>query len=285
MNTPLRILIASAACAGALSAQSITLLNDTFTDAGRTDGTDAQDTAWYAAGTGTSLSVSVDGVSGSSALQYNIPGGFHRILGGMTSHDLLVGEAMTLRFDLRVISAAANVNNAFRFGVFNSQGTRQVDDFFGSSPTFNGRVGDAGYYATINGTTAIGGLGFFREVDTDGSPVAGPDVALINTANSTALGAAYNTLAFTITRTTATSIVGTFSYNGGSPLALGTSAGAPVTTLFDTVYFSVGSNTGGITNMFIDNVNVSVIPEPSTFAALAGLLALGGAILRRRKSP
>ncbi|MDQ8206779.1 PEP-CTERM sorting domain-containing protein [Coraliomargarita sp. SDUM461003] len=35
-------------------------------------------------------------------------------------------------------------------------------------------------------------------------------------------------------------------------------------------------------SFYLDNVTVTAIPEPSTFASLAGLLALGAAVIRRR---
>jgi hypothetical protein len=49
--------------------------------------------------------------------------------------------------------------------------------------------------------------------------------------------------------------------------------------------FSFAGRTGsGYQNVFIDDLQVSTVPEPSAYAALAGLLALGFAALRRRVS-
>lgn len=46
--------------------------------------------------------------------------------------------------------------------------------------------------------------------------------------------------------------------------------------------FRIQPGLGGMTNVLIDNVTVPV-PEPATYAALAGALALGVVLLRRRK--
>lgn len=51
--------------------------------------------------------------------------------------------------------------------------------------------------------------------------------------------------------------------------------------LSDTAYFRVSSNDTFTT---IDNVGIGAVPEPSSFAALAGALALGFVALRRRRA-
>lgn len=43
------------------------------------------------------------------------------------------------------------------------------------------------------------------------------------------------------------------------------------------------NNIAGSTQLLTDNWQVSVIPEPATYAFLAGILALGGALVRRRR--
>lgn len=80
----------------------------------------------------------------------------------------------------------------------------------------------------------------------------------------------------------------TFTYNGGSSYSytFGTGSGnnftasADISNLDGVQFFSV--NQGGGENMGINNL--SVVPEPSTYALLAlGAVALGGYVARRRR--
>lgn len=47
--------------------------------------------------------------------------------------------------------------------------------------------------------------------------------------------------------------------------------------------FGNGAGTGANAHVAVDNITITAIPEPSSFAAFAGLAALGGAALRRRR--
>jgi hypothetical protein len=51
-----------------------------------------------------------------------------------------------------------------------------------------------------------------------------------------------------------------------------------------TVIFTDISGSNPNSDLFLDNVSVSVVPEPSTFAALVGLSVLGYAVYRRNKT-
>jgi len=69
--------------------------------------------------------------------------------------------------------------------------------------------------------------------------------------------------------------------NPANTFTYAVTAASPVTLAFDTIAFA---NTTG-TDMVIDNVKVEyfAIPEPSTFAALAGALVLFASVLYRRR--
>jgi hypothetical protein len=63
-------------------------------------------------------------------------------------------------------------------------------------------------------------------------------------------------------------------------------SGAAATNGFFFEVFGSSNAAAAITSgsMFADNFSVSAIPEPSTYAAMAGAAALGLAFWRRRKS-
>lgn len=94
---------------------------------------------------------------------------------------------------------------------------------------------------------------------------------------------AYTTLTTTITKTatlnefTVTGSLGGFDLGSTTITDAGLYSAATVYTL---VFFAGQSNTGGIG---LDNLTVAV-PEPGTYALLAGMLALGAVMIRRRRS-
>jgi hypothetical protein len=289
MNTslPFTVRVISGACLSAFlglssAVQAQVLVNDTFADGGRTNGADAADIAFFSVGSPTTFAVQNDAVSGSNALRYT-NGGFAQFVGFFNATTLSVGSSIKLSFDIRAVGTTSNVSNAFRFGFFNSQGTQQVDDNAGSSPTFNGRVGDAGYFVGINPTAIAGGIASFSETDTSGFTLGGSEIAGINTGTSIALNSGYTNVALSLTRASATSMVLTFIYNGGAPISIGTQSGTLTATTFDAIYLGSGSSTGGLQDVYIDNITVSAIPEPSTYAAIAGALVLAQVGFVRRR--
>lgn len=90
-----------------------------------------------------------------------------------------------------------------------------------------------------------------------------------------------------ISNSTSTFSTGSSSYTFSSPttdnksisltgLGINTSSSIYLRWNFDTT----GSNSQGLG---LDNVSVTAIPEPSTYAAIAGVLALGGVMWHRRR--
>ncbi|MGC9452642.1 MAG: PEP-CTERM sorting domain-containing protein [Oceanipulchritudo sp.] len=57
-------------------------------------------------------------------------------------------------------------------------------------------------------------------------------------------------------------------------------------TLGDKIWVTIESSSpgtaGNVSQMLVDDVNITVVPEPSTYALFAGLLALGCIVYRRR---
>jgi hypothetical protein len=69
---------------------------------------------------------------------------------------------------------------------------------------------------------------------------------------------------------------------GGATVFSNVSTGSFVPTIGDS--FAFNAQTGGsMQDAFIDNVSVTAIPEPSTFAAIAGAAMLGMAVCQRRR--
>jgi len=275
------MLVTSIVLAASVPAMATVLVSDPFTDGGRTDGADALDIAWWqTGGTGplAMFAVQNDPSTSSNALFRDPNAGFSSFIGffGATAQSLAVGDSISLSFDVRFTTLPANQNNAFRFGLYNSQGTQQLDDAPGSTPTFNGRVGDAGYYAGLNFGAATNTSAFFREVDTGGVLVGGADVVGVGSNfASVVVDLLPHNLRLIVSRT-AVGLDLSYSYDNGTPVVR--SDTTPITTAFDTIVIGQGN---AVNPFYIDNVNVvyTPIPEPTLATVLLGTACLA---LRRR---
>ncbi len=277
------MLVTSIVLAASVPAMAAVLVNDTFSDGGRTNGADALDIAWWqTGGTGplAMFAVQNDPSTSSNALFRDPNAGFSSFIGffGATAQSLAVGDSISLSFDVRFTTLPANQNNAFRFGLYNSQGTRQLDDAAGSTPSFNGRVGDAGYYAGLNFGIGTNSSAFFREVDTGGVLVGGTEVVGVGSNfASVVVDLLPHNLRLIVSRT-AVGLDLSYSYDNGTPVVR--SDTTPITTAFDTIVIGQGS---AVNPFYIDNVNVvyTPIPEPTTAAVLLGMACI---VLRRRSN-
>jgi len=275
------MLVTSIVLAASVPAMATVLVSDPFTDGGRTNGADALDIAWWqTGGTGplAMFAVQNDPSTSSNALFRDPNGGFSSFIGffGATAQSLAVGDSISLSFDVRFTTLPPATNNTFRFGLYNSQGTQQLDDAPGSTPTFNGRVGDAGYYAGLNFGTASNLSAFFREVDTGGVLVGGAEVVGVGTNfASVVVDLLPHNLRLIVSRT-AVGLDLSYSYDNGTPVVR--SDTTPITTAFDTIVIGQGN---AVNPFYIDNVNVvyTPIPEPTLATVLLGTACLA---LRRR---
>jgi hypothetical protein len=89
---------------------------------------------------------------------------------------------------------------------------------------------------------------------------------------------------YTVSRTTSASLTFSFSLTGEGLVNFNRSyvVSSPSTYSFDAfALFSLSSNGS---NFAIDNVTVTAVPEPSTYAACAGAAVLGLAFWRRRRA-
>ena len=274
---------------------SAAVLNDTFTDGGRSNGADAEDGAWWSTGDSALFTVANDAGS--------ITGNSLRAAGVGSTRSLMcffpsavtlanVGDRLTFTADVRLSSTPVGNYRELNFVLGNSAGTRQAADNFGTTT----RADDTYYESLlqVTGGTGLQGPGslyLYRATMPSGSEdfTEGGEVTVggasptRGTVNSTLLysGSPVFSIGMTAERV-ATGIQLQSTVNGNST-ALVIDTTSYVST-FDMFMFQ--DRAGAASTYYLDNVLVtmSVVPEPSTLA-LAALGAVSGAImLRRRKA-
>ena len=259
----------------ALSGQT-TLLNDSFADGNRTGQSLPSSAAWYQLGSAT-VALGVDSAIGgmANALAFS-QGGSAVALSYFTNSGVQsltnVNDSITLRFDFRIGGLAAG-DNVMRIALLNSGGgTRVSADDTASIAAGTGYTG----YALFMDTDATATAQFRKHTGADILGFA--NYTTVGTAGSVTApvgGTIYTGNTLTITRTASgVSLSGSIA---GSAINASDTTGA--ITAFDTVAFRFMQ---GASYRF-DNVSVSAIPEPSAFAAWAGLGTIGLAASRRRR--
>ena len=270
---PLSKITLLAALVAPVVASATTIVSDSFTDLGYTDGTDASDVAWftYYTGAAPTLSVATDAtLGGGPALVMNSGSGmFKGAAANFTSQTLAVGDTLTLAFDFRLSETPANNSAGLRFGLANQATT-------GSAAT------GTGYYIGL-GTGTSSGAAFSGDTGSD-SFTSGLGVTPITTNSPGSFSLAdqlKHTLSFSVTRTLAGYDL-IFSADGGSSYTASDS-GSGITNAFNTIVLVQG---GVATDFVLDNVNVTLtsVPEPSSYGLLgAGALAACAFVRRRSK--
>lgn len=194
-----------------------------------------------------------------------------------------VGDTLTFSGSVTLNLSATGGSDQFRIGVFDSNGQ-------------TGTTGWLGYFATNSGTggnpngrlwerTATNGTAYFNNSQT---PTVAADERQAFAGTGTFGSGTYDfSLSLERTETGLTvvwSIVGT----GGGTYSIGGTYqdSTPLTYAFDRVGFMSG---GGLNANLMSFSNVDLtftsasVPEPSTFAAWAGLVGIGCAATRRRR--
>lgn len=295
------------------TAQTTVLINDDFTSAVRVgtapnvqgidrNGGTSRD---YIVATNGDQSMAVgSGTDNASDIASGINGNSFRIINVFNAYGVFTtfasttlnpGDTLTVSANVR--TSVANVNasgsGAFRIGLFDHGDTIQSNNVgtFGGFPstTFND---DQGYIA--NYSTNFSG---FATVAAQGRSGGSATSAFAGTLEALGAGTA-GTSVIPFDTNLAVSFVLTRSLDGSSVSISSTFNGASVTqsdatgpyTTFNQLGIFFGSgwgNAGTPRANFIDDVSVihtSAIPEPSTFAALAGVAVLGLAASRRRRN-
>ncbi len=271
------------------STQATVLLNDTFSDNERATQSLTGSAEWAfsnsgASNTNSSLSAATGALvytsttsSAQSATAYFTTAG--------SPVTLADGQTITLTFDFS-LSSIVNVDQGLRFGIFNSNGTRFASGFSGTMQPFS-NVGvngpTTGYLAYVNpGATSGTSTYSVREEFTGGATPFSSTLAVGTNNTAAYLGLVADTTysaIFSITRSGADAVLSS-TINGITQS--GTDVGASAGFSYDEISIFTASTTVPASGTFtLDNVNVTVIPEPT--AAMLG--ALGTlALLRRRRN-
>lgn len=166
---------------------------------------------------------------------------------------------------IRSFGSALTTNDQFSFqmALNNDNGNKGFNLRTGGDSIFNFNVGSGGSVASANATLIAGsGLGY----DYGGSDAVINVVLLITSATS---------LDYEIARSSSQGFQGTLF--SGSVTGI---AGS-----IDNFEFYVSGTEGGdVNNLYFNNLEVSVVPEPGTYALLAGCMAMLWIALRRRET-
>ncbi len=268
-----RIFLASASLLFApLTLHAAVVFNDTF-DSGTGN--------WYRYGTSGTLTNTGEQLSWTR----NATGPQEAIGRSFATQTIGVGESIRLSFDFTQSAGTSANTNLIRAGLYNV-GSPITADNWG-----NNNIGAwSGYYSFIRDDSSSGNVarqhsGTTTKLTADfGNPGSGPSeggVAITNPSNSTQFdivnGATYQGV-FEVFRTSATEMTTLFTLSSGSTTHFSVQGiTSAVQGDFNTVVLRTSTNTAA---QLFDNIQVSVIPEPST-ALLGGLGLL--ALLRRRR--
>jgi hypothetical protein len=241
-----------------------------------TDTFDSGTGSWFKGGTTGTLSNSSSqlswATSGTNDDNYSIGRAF-------ATQTLEVGQ--TIRVTMDYTQNAATANDIIRVGFHNTTNTISADAW---STSGSGLGATTGYYGFLRDNATVSGLR--RESITDTSAVAnGPTVSATGVNSLTSL-AGHNTsfdivqdtkyqLAFELTRTSLTEMSAAYTLSTGSTVHQNMTG---ISTVLHNDFDAIVIRPNG--PILLDNIEVTVIPEPS--AALLGGLGLL-ALLRRRR--
>lgn len=218
---------------------------------------------------GTNPHATLGNFSGNS-LTVNYNGTTNTGLAAFSATTLGVGDSLTVSFDFRYRGAQADNNRSPQFGFLN--GTALTGDMAASAPAVT-----AGYSANVSDGT--GGSGLYKGAMT---PFSSPTEASFSTfSNIGYTDTSAIRFTFVLTRTTSTSIVASLYLNGSNTAAL-TATDLSATDFTFNEFVLRARGTADIDNLVV--TYTSAIPEPSSYAVVAGAAALVAmTVVRRRR--
>lgn len=238
-----------------------------------------RDSFTYRAASGSSPTTALT-VSGGT-LNFSSQGISRMLVSSFSTQSLEVGESLSLKFVLRSSTGAATVD-VLRVGLFDLSSTTSDSNSSLTDTAFNSA---AGYFFTAapGGTGASAIKIFERTSPNDELLTASGQTNLGNSPSpGPGVGSGLNRdVEFTLTRTElGMTLTAVFERNTADTFTTFTAFdNAEISTTFDT--FAIGFYPGGTGATYtIDNLEVSVVPEPSS--ALLTLGALAGCLWPRR---
>lgn len=272
---PLAVCVCSALLGSFSLAGAQTLINDNF----NTNPTNPNTVGWYSsAGTVTTFSATTGALQFTQGDTSNNVSVFKQF----TPTTLAVGETLQLSFVYTgfTLQPATLTNSHFRIGLFDTSNTftsnQGLTPWSTTNEGYTMGVGTGSATATSNFFYRSGNAG----IVSTGAPSVGLGTADTLQMSSTPLPVTVN---YTITRQSATEmlIAGSFTQNSVTYTLTSdlVTLSANYVDTFDTLFIGYGTSAIG-RGFTIDNVNLSVVPEPSTATLL---LALGAFATFRRK--
>jgi hypothetical protein len=207
------------------------------------------------------------------------------LIGNFADTNLAIGDTLRLSFAFTATGASSAAQN-LRFGFFNSNTTP-----FTANALSGGTVGgnDTGYFVRYTPTASVNAADNYVKRDGLSNPTASvspPSTSLVANITTTAVGLINvpTTGFFQLERTASGVLIS--SQVGGSIISSFLDTTSPFTAFNQVGTFFNGSTTPSFAfTDFTVALTTSAIPEPSTYAAGAGLVVLGFVALRRRFGP
>lgn len=264
-------LLLSLATVAASSLSATVIFSDSFASGS------AADAGYYRFGT-TNTTLETNNIAGT--LNYSYAAGATNRSGVIKQFGdtaIAVGETLTFSFTIVSRNLRGDENNSFRFSIGNI-GTAVTSDLASAEP-FSGGTRRNYVFAAATGTATTAfnqhSAGFSSPVNA-GTVTALTGLSASNFANTSS--EPFNISVSFFRTEDGLDITKDF---GGNISSASFATSTANDFIFNTLAFSF--NNAGNYTIALDNISVSVIPEPSTYAFLFGLGILGFVVVRRRK--
>ncbi len=186
-----------------------------------------------------------------------------------------IGDSITFSGEIRIPNP---VGGGFRFGLFSSNGTPITGDNTSESDN------DYGYQLNI-GTPTLNAIGSSKiSKDADDTELIGvSDTDLVTASAGFDDDYAYHSFSLTIEMTGASELTISGSWDGSTnaTTTMVTTDTSALITSFDEVMIAFADTVSR--DHYVDNITVTAVPEPGTYALISGLFGLAFVVWSKRK--